>query len=60
MKCPACGHENRDAAKFCDECAAPVTGAAPSRSNDPRSYTPKHLVEKILTSRSASKASASR
>ena len=78
MKCAGCGHENRDAAKFCeecaaplrrkcarcgadlrpvakfcDECAAPVTGASPTRSNDPRSYTPKHLAEKILTSRSA-------
>ena len=24
MKCSGCGHENRDAAKFCDECAAPL------------------------------------
>ena len=23
MNCPACGHENPDSAKFCDECAAP-------------------------------------
>jgi hypothetical protein len=78
VKCPSCGHENRDAAKFCeecaallrrkcsrcgadlrpvtkfcDECAAPVTGASRPRSADPRSYTPKHLAEKILTSRSA-------
>jgi hypothetical protein len=21
MKCSRCGHDNRDAAKFCDECA---------------------------------------
>jgi hypothetical protein len=27
--------------------------ATPSAARDPRSYTPKHLVEKILTSRSA-------
>jgi class 3 adenylate cyclase len=79
MKCSGCGHENRDAAKFCEECAtalgrkctrcgadlrpiakfcgecaAPVTGTSPPpRSTDPRSYTPKHLAEKILTSRSA-------
>jgi len=52
-KCTRCGAEIRSAAKFCDECAAPVTGASPSRSDDPRSYTPKHLAEKILTSRSA-------
>jgi predicted amidophosphoribosyltransferase len=24
MKCSGCGHENRDAAKFCEECAAPL------------------------------------
>ena len=24
MKCFGCGHENRDAAKFCEECAAPL------------------------------------
>jgi hypothetical protein len=78
MKCSGCGHENRDAAKFCEECeaplgrkcarcgadlrpvarfcdgcAAPVTGPAQSGSKDPRSYTPKHLAEKILTTRSA-------
>ena len=27
--CPACGHENREGAKFCEECAAPL--AAPAR-----------------------------
>src|SRR5262245_25364700 len=52
-KCARCGVDLRPVAKFCDECAAPVTCPAPSRSNDPRSYTPKHLAEKILTSRSA-------
>ena len=25
MSCPTCGHENRPAAKFCEECAAPIT-----------------------------------
>jgi zinc-ribbon domain len=24
MKCSGCGHENRDTAKFCEECAAPL------------------------------------
>jgi hypothetical protein len=24
MTCPACGHENRPAAKFCEDCAAPI------------------------------------
>ncbi len=29
MICPSCGHENRDGAKFCEECAT-LLGAAPS------------------------------
>src|SRR5215468_5644344 len=77
MRCAACGHENRDTAKFClgcgtrfsvtcagcraqlpqgasfcDECGTPVTVGKGER-REPRSYTPKHLAEKILTSRSA-------
>jgi class 3 adenylate cyclase/tetratricopeptide (TPR) repeat protein len=99
MRCAACGHENRAAAKFCEECAAALTlacsqcgaelrptarfcdecGAAlktfesqkskvegfrhqPSGSSTlrrfdastaPASYTPKHLADKILQSKSA-------
>jgi class 3 adenylate cyclase len=52
-KCAGCGAELRPVAKFCDECATPVTRAPPTRSADPRPYTPKHLAEKILTARSA-------
>src|SRR5262245_54730607 len=81
MKCPSCGCENREGAKFCGDCAALLAealvcakcgtanpkgrkfcdscgnrigdvakGAQPP---DPRSHTPKHLAEKILTSRGA-------
>jgi Double zinc ribbon len=77
MKCPSCGCENREGAKFCGDCAAPLTAAlacpscgtanpkgrkfcdscgqplAEPSAPDPRSYTPKHLAEKILTSRGA-------
>jgi class 3 adenylate cyclase len=97
MSCPACGHENRPGAKFCEECAAPirnvcaacgselrptakfcdecgaslvqgqkskVESAQPQRSDSstlrpfdsstpPSSYTPKHLADKILQSKSA-------
>src|SRR5439155_575144 len=43
--------------KFCGECgarlgAAPET-AAPARFASPAAYTPRHLAEKVLTSRSA-------
>src|SRR3990172_3954621 len=56
MRCPACGDQNPPDAKFCSQCARPLAGAAihskaPERS--PRDYTPKHLAEKILQSKSA-------
>jgi len=41
-------------AKFCLECGAPVIfQAAEGRFTSPETYTPKHLAEKILTSKSA-------
>src|SRR5262249_37731206 len=53
MKCPACGHEVRENAKFCEECGARVGDGAAPVVRDLRAYTPKHLAERILTSRSA-------
>ena len=63
--CPACATPLRPAAKFCDECgrpvavstpataAAPAVPATPAAPAAPRGYTPKHLADRILTSRSA-------
>src|SRR5262245_43971252 len=56
IACPACGFSNEPGEDFCGGCAAPL--AAASRPVEPRfaapqSYTPKHLAEKILTSKSA-------
>ena len=56
--CPSCGAKVEVGGKFCDDCGAPlvtapVPGSKPSRFASPESYTPKHLVEKILTSRAA-------
>ena len=54
LKCSSCGGENTPGTKFCGDCGNPLAEAAkqpPPR--EPRSYTPKHLAEKILTSRSA-------
>jgi len=48
--CAACGRELRPEAHFCDGCGQSVE-AAPQRS--PHEYTPKHLADKILRSRSA-------
>ncbi len=55
--CAKCGRPLSPTAKFCPECAHPTgLSAAPppaQRFDSPESYTPKHLAEKILTSKSA-------
>src|SRR6185295_17066838 len=51
--CPSCGTANPPGHKFCGQCATPLTAAAEPRFTAPESYTPKHLAEKILTSKSA-------
>ena len=55
--CANCGTQLPPTAKFCLECAHPVTGPGPTPSQprfvSPQAYTPKHLAEKILTSRAA-------
>ena len=52
--CPACGTSNAATQKFCGECGGPLTGtAAAARVSSPESYTPKHLAEKIVTSKAA-------
>ena len=51
MSCPLCRHENPADARFCNNCGAAL--AAPTVTREPRSYTPRHLVEKILASQSA-------
>ncbi len=81
MKCSRCQHQNRAAAKFCGECAAPFARACVNcgtelsatakfcsecahpagpatpttlqRFGAPEAYTPKHLAERILTSKAA-------
>ena len=51
VSCPFCQHENPAGARFCNNCGAAL--AAPTITREPRSYTPRHLVEKILASQSA-------
>ena len=55
--CVQCGRPLSPTAKFCPECAHPTglpTAPPPAqRFDSPESYTPKHLAEKILTSKSA-------
>jgi len=81
MKCPKCGAENRDEAKFCGKCRSKLSRICPQCNSEnppdntfcdqcgydlveskeappvdytePQSYTPKHLADKILTTRSS-------
>src|SRR5262249_37322628 len=65
---PACQTPNPPTNKFCSECGQRLAGAAPAppapaavtppaaapaRFASPETYTPKHLAEKILTSKGA-------
>jgi class 3 adenylate cyclase/tetratricopeptide (TPR) repeat protein len=55
VACGRCGKTNRVRAKFCRDCGqslVEVEDPVVSRFGVPRTYTPKHLAEKILTSRS--------
>ncbi len=53
--CARCGASPPPGAKFCPECGDQLRAGSGvlSRPTVPQSYTPKHLAEKILTSRSA-------
>jgi class 3 adenylate cyclase/tetratricopeptide (TPR) repeat protein len=55
--CGKCGRPLSAAAKFCPGCArpagVPVSAPATRTFASPQSYTPKHLAEKILTSKAA-------
>src|SRR5437667_6678877 len=55
LACGSCGRELPGGARFCPQCGQPAaTGtAALPRSPAPETYTPRHLVEKILTSKAA-------
>jgi hypothetical protein len=58
--CPSCGFANPEGFAFCGKCGARVADVtapslplqAPPAFASPWSYTPKHLAEKILTSKS--------
>ncbi len=51
--CPSCSATNPPGQKFCGECGASLTDAPTKKFASPESYTPKHLAEKILTSKAA-------
>jgi class 3 adenylate cyclase/tetratricopeptide (TPR) repeat protein len=53
--CGACGNDLPAGSRFCNKCGTPVSdeSAKQGRFASPESYTPKHLAERILTSKSA-------
>ena len=55
LACAKCGAELPAAAKFCSECGQPISLVSRPHSSftPPDAYTPRHLADKILTSRSA-------
>jgi len=58
LPCTSCGAGLPARSRFCNKCGTPVkreptSQARFTRFTSPETYTPKHLAEKILTSRSA-------
>ena len=56
LACAQCGQVNPSGSRFCNGCGAKLGDPAPTpqgRFASPESYTPKHLAEKILTSKAA-------
>src|SRR5262245_34731381 len=55
LTCPSCGADLPAGSRFCNKCGTAVSGepARPGRFASPEAYTPKHLADIILTSKSA-------
>ena len=53
--CPSCGFTNEPGDQFCGGCGSRLGALPPAQVQFPApdAYTPKHLAEKILTSKSA-------
>jgi class 3 adenylate cyclase/tetratricopeptide (TPR) repeat protein len=52
-RCPHCGFDNPPGFAFCGQSATPLTAAPSIAAPSPQTYTPAHLAEKILTSKTA-------
>jgi len=54
VQCPSCGASIPPGKRFCGKCGHKLTEiSSPLDPTRPSSYTPKHLADQILTSRSA-------
>jgi predicted amidophosphoribosyltransferase len=58
--CPSCGAPVTPGKRFCRSCGSALASEPTARFASVQSYTPRHLAEKILTSKAASRESASR
>jgi class 3 adenylate cyclase len=52
-RCAQCGADNPPDKKFCGDCGVSLGGGKPTAAPTARVHTPKHLADKILTSRAA-------
>jgi class 3 adenylate cyclase/tetratricopeptide (TPR) repeat protein len=54
IPCPSCGVSVPPGSRFCNACGRPLAERTTREiEREPRAYTPKHLVDKILQSKSA-------
>jgi class 3 adenylate cyclase len=54
IACPRCAALQAAPQRFCDSCGEPLaTDGTPRRGRSLRAYTPRHLADKVLQSRSA-------
>jgi double zinc ribbon protein/adenylate/guanylate cyclase family protein len=53
VACPSCGAAVTPGKNFCRSCGVALSTETAGRFANPQSYTPKHLAEKILTSKGA-------
>ena len=53
VTCPRCAAINPRGQRFCDACGESLSSAGGASERDARAYTPRYLVERILTTRSA-------
>jgi len=53
LACPQCGDEVSPGKRFCRSCGTALPEGSAAAGPVPASYTPRHLAEKILTSKAA-------
>ena len=60
MICPKCNHENRDGAKFCNECGSPLAAAVAPSAQQTVVYPKRQLSQAMKAPRRLRPSSISR